>query len=347
VGRQTLSVVVPNYNHGAYVREALDAILGQSFQPSEVIVIDDASTDNSVAVIEEVAGCFPVVRLQRNEINRGVWWNINWGLSEAAGDFVYFGAADDKVLPDFFEKSMALLRAHPEAGLCSTLTRVMGADGLDQGVLPTAVVSNRPAYFSPKQVSGLLSSIGLWIQGNTVILRRQPLLDAGAFCPELHSLADSFVDQVVALRHGACFIPEPLAAWRALPDTFSRQSFRNPRTRFAMVSRAIELMEGRYRDDFPPRYAGAWQREIAFDAGRAGANEVRSQHAAWLSERLLAMRVSERTRTALLALGIALVRVEWSLRLSVLMTTAPPHVLRRVFHRVLQRLLPGRRQYVA
>ena len=50
--RPTLSIVVPNYNHGHYLPECLDSILSQSWPPDELIVIDEASTDNSVAVIE-------------------------------------------------------------------------------------------------------------------------------------------------------------------------------------------------------------------------------------------------------------------------------------------------------
>jgi len=49
----TLSVMMTNYNYGRYIAEALEAILTQSFQPKEVILVDDASTDNSIEVINE------------------------------------------------------------------------------------------------------------------------------------------------------------------------------------------------------------------------------------------------------------------------------------------------------
>src|SRR4051812_21669960 len=119
MSRSSLSVVMPNYNHSHYIGEALEAILGQTFRPMEVIVVDDASTDNSVEVIEQFVRRDSAVRLLRNEQNSGPVPTVNLGLKQASGDYVYTMAADDKILPTFFEKSMNLLAQYPQAGLCS------------------------------------------------------------------------------------------------------------------------------------------------------------------------------------------------------------------------------------
>ena len=91
----TLSVVVPNYNHARYLKAALDAHLEQTEAPCEVIVVDDASTDDSRAIVEDVAARNPRVRLIRVARNGGVNAAMNLGLREAGGDFVCFSAADD------------------------------------------------------------------------------------------------------------------------------------------------------------------------------------------------------------------------------------------------------------
>src|ERR1044071_8971404 len=98
-----LSVLMPNFNHGRFLPEALDAILGQSYQPFEVIVIDDASTDNSVEILERFAARHSCIRLVRNEQNMGVMHNVNHLLNLASGDYLLFAAADDVILPGFFE----------------------------------------------------------------------------------------------------------------------------------------------------------------------------------------------------------------------------------------------------
>src|SRR5262245_27676203 len=64
-----LSVVIPNYNHAPYLPRCLGALLSQSVLPREIIVLDDASTDNSVAVVKCLAGRSPLIRLVRNEQN--------------------------------------------------------------------------------------------------------------------------------------------------------------------------------------------------------------------------------------------------------------------------------------
>jgi glycosyltransferase involved in cell wall biosynthesis len=61
----TISVVLPNYNHAEYIGEALEAILSQSVRPKEVIVVDDNSTDGSIAVIEKFLRRDSIIRLIR------------------------------------------------------------------------------------------------------------------------------------------------------------------------------------------------------------------------------------------------------------------------------------------
>jgi glycosyltransferase involved in cell wall biosynthesis len=95
----TLSVVLPNYNHAKFVGRALAALLGQEHAADEIIVIDDGSTDDSVAVIERIAAAAPTIRLLRNPSNIGVIPTLQRGLEAAHGTYIYFAASDDWVFP--------------------------------------------------------------------------------------------------------------------------------------------------------------------------------------------------------------------------------------------------------
>ncbi len=108
-----LSVVVANYNQAHYLPGTLEELENQSVRPLEVIVVDDASTDNSRAVVEDFAAAHSYVRLVRQVKNLGVNATFNRGLEEAAGDYVYFFSADDHVTPDFAKTYLSLLAAHP------------------------------------------------------------------------------------------------------------------------------------------------------------------------------------------------------------------------------------------
>src|SRR5260370_22041932 len=68
----TVSVLLPNYNHAAFLPRALQALANQTLQAAEIIIVDDASSDESVAIIESYATSLPNLRLIRNSQNLGV-----------------------------------------------------------------------------------------------------------------------------------------------------------------------------------------------------------------------------------------------------------------------------------
>ena len=254
-----LSVVMPNYNHAHYISEALEAILAQSFRPLEVIVVDDGSSDNSIEVIETFARRDRLVCLLRNERNMGVVFSANLGLEHAAGDYVYWVSADDRVLPGFFEKAMNLLAQHPQAGVCSALVLAMDEHGQDLGLIPTPVISRTPCFVSPEKAVALLLRHDSWIVDATTIFRRAAM-PAEGLIPELRSHCSKFMSKVIALKYGACFIPEPLAVWRRTESCFSFTTGADPDAMLDIMHYAGQLMRSTYRDLFPPDYVDYWER---------------------------------------------------------------------------------------
>ena len=212
----SLSVIIPNYNHAAYLPRALDAILAQSFQPCEVLVVDDASTDESLAVIDRYAREHPIVQEIRNPHNLGVVATLNRGASLATGSYLYLAAADDYVLPGFFEKALALLTAHPEAGLCRADDSFRIGDG---PIVPNpANWGERVGYLTP---DGVCKALTWTIPGHATIVRRDAMFGVGGFRPSLKWYCDWFANVAIAFRHGACHIPEPMAVRVLMPDNYS------------------------------------------------------------------------------------------------------------------------------
>ncbi len=263
----TLSVVVSNYNHARYLPEALQAILGQSLRPMEVIVIDDCSTDDSVEVIEAFARQDPVVRLYRNEKNRGVIFSTNRGLSIASGKYVYFGAADDRICPGLFEKSMDLLSKNPEAGLCSALLKLIGPGGEDRGWISTPVISQGPCFLPPEKVIAGLTAYGFWFTGQTIVYRRDAILnDTDGFLEELAHRTDHFVDYVVAAKYGACFIPEVLATYRILASGYAETVFDNEELSRSTFTKLLDLMRTtKYAPLFPENFVSTLENRGWYD----------------------------------------------------------------------------------
>ena len=275
-----VSVVIPNYNHARYLPRCLDAVYAQDVAAGEVIVIDDASTDGSVELVERYAQRFPNLRLLRNPANRGVVDGMNRGLREARGDYLVFAAADDWILPGLLSRSLALLGRHPQAGLCSALSLQATDEGGATRPLPTAVVLDRAGYIPPARALSLLMQEDAWFVGNTVVIRKDAVLQMGGYRRELASFCDGFVYQQVALRHGACFIPEPLAVWRLLGTGYSASTVVNAERAAGIREHALRLMTGEFRALFPDQYVTRWQRRWAYVAVHGALRSGRLDHAA-------------------------------------------------------------------
>ena len=243
----TLSVIVPNYNHSKYLPRSLGALGEQSKFLTEIIVIDDGSTDNSVAVIQQLAAKYPVIKLHRNEQNMGCHHSVERAIDLALGDYLYFAAADDEVMPGLFEKSLALLEKHPEAALCATIGVFCEvATGINW--CWGGGISTSPRYLSPAALLAVEKRGDLYIAPHSAIMKRGPLVEVGKFLTELKSACDWYAMQVVAFRHGICFVPEPLATFYILPNAYYQRLLHDKiehRKMLEQLLRRLHLPENR------------------------------------------------------------------------------------------------------
>lgn len=122
--RNLVSTIIPVRNRPAMLAEAVQSVLGQLHRPIEVIIVDDASSDQTPAVAQELASDHPdVVHVIALDEPSGPGPARNLGLANARGEFVQYLDSDDLLEPGKFEAQVAALRKHPEAGLAYGLTR--------------------------------------------------------------------------------------------------------------------------------------------------------------------------------------------------------------------------------
>lgn len=119
-----VTVLMPIHNGEAFVAGAVESILGQTFRDFEFLIIDDGSTDRSVAIIDGYGDSR--IRLVRNERRIELIRTLNRGLGLASGKYVARMDADDISLPERLEKQIAFLEAYPEVGACGTWVATMG-----------------------------------------------------------------------------------------------------------------------------------------------------------------------------------------------------------------------------
>lgn len=121
-----LSIVIPLYNKAAYIARTLASVMTQSVRPFEVVIVDDGSSDNGVAVIEALQ--LATVRVIR-QANGGVSAARNRGIREARGSHVLFLDADDEYRPGFLAQILLLIAQFPAAGLYACNYQRVREDG--------------------------------------------------------------------------------------------------------------------------------------------------------------------------------------------------------------------------
>jgi len=231
----TVSVLLPNYNHAHFISTALSALAAQTRPPDEIIVIDDASTDDSLAVIESFLDELPQLRILRNSRNLGVNEAINRGLIEARGSHVVCSAADDWLEADFIARMSEAVAAHPEGRVCvSNYVQYYEAeqrrvDHRRDSELGPWFAAEGPEYFSPEIFRRLLTRGFVWLPLNTALIERAALLTINGYDPDLRWHADWFATYTLAFRHGFTVVPEPLSVFRVAPASYSGTGMRDPR----------------------------------------------------------------------------------------------------------------------
>ena len=126
--RETVSVIVPNFNYAQFLPQRLESIFQQSYLPHEVIFLDDASTDNSIDVATTLLNKSGIpFKILANEMNEGIYAQWRRGIEVAAGDWVWIAEADDSCRPHFLE--YLLRQANDDTNIAFSQSEIIDQDG--------------------------------------------------------------------------------------------------------------------------------------------------------------------------------------------------------------------------
>lgn len=240
----TLSVIIANYNHAEFLPGALEAFMGQTRPADEIIVVDDASTDNSLEVLDTFKKRMPNLIVIACEKNQGTLAASAIGTAAARGTYLYLAGADDRVAPRLVEATLDILQQHPTAGLCCGKGAFFGdTDRVWNGYVPCETST----FFPPPQVAEVCTHPLFEIPSWTIVFRRDVFLKWGGLQSDLAWNCDWFAAYLCAFDQGLCFVPEVLGNYRLERTAYGAKSVTNQQEQVRLIQAILcRLAEAKY-----------------------------------------------------------------------------------------------------
>ena len=199
---KTVSVIIPTFNYGRFLRAAIDSALAQTHAPLEILVVDDGSTDETADVAASYGERVRFIRQQ----HAGVCAARNNGIANARGEYVAFLDSDDVWLPEKLAKQLARFEADPELGLVHC-----GAERFDESGTLVVNLDGLEGWIAP-QLLRLDSEV--IAAGSAILVPRRIADEIGGFDTGLAQAEDWDFAYRVAVRYRVGFVREVLVRYR-------------------------------------------------------------------------------------------------------------------------------------
>jgi glycosyltransferase involved in cell wall biosynthesis len=245
-----VSVVIPAYNRAASIGAAIDSVLRQTFTDFELVVVDDGSTDDTLAAARRITD--PRLRVIAAPHNMGAAGARNLGVAEARGTWIAFQDSDDEWLPEKLAKQMARLATPADSTTGSTNWVACYCGLLTVGALNARPGERTALRYVPdpsvKPVEGdILESLLVrnLISTQTLMVRRDLFLALGCFDEETTPIEDWDLAVRLACRGPIAFVDEPLVHQHFSPNSITRWAKRRRESQQRLVTKNMPLFASR------------------------------------------------------------------------------------------------------
>lgn len=224
----TVSVIIPVYNGQKTIKQTIDSVLNQTFPLTEVIIINDGSTDGTLAIVQNISDS----RLKVFSFtNSGLSTSRNRGLSYASGKYISFIDADDIWTPDKIELQFNALQGNIQASVAYSWTDYINADGkfVKSGRHPTA---NGDIYHK-------LLIYNILENGSNPLIRREALTTVGNFDESLTAAEDWDMWLRLASQYEFVVVPQVQILYRVSIDSMSTNLKRQESASLKVIERAF------------------------------------------------------------------------------------------------------------
>ncbi|RRF98017.1 MAG: glycosyltransferase family 2 protein [Coriobacteriaceae bacterium] len=215
-----VSIIVPVYNVRPYLRECIDSLVMQTYENTEIILVDDGSTDGSSALCDELAS-FSKNIFVRHQSNKGLSGARNTGLAASHGSYLTFVDSDDWLAPDMIERCMNLINAF-KADACGVTFNLAYPDGR---FIPNETFATEPQCYGTKEaLSRYLFNTNLTVCVCGKVWSKE--LWENVRCPEGKLHEDQHTTyRLIGEAKKVVFDPDPLYFYRQREGSIGHSSF--------------------------------------------------------------------------------------------------------------------------
>lgn len=220
-----ISICIPTYNGEKYLRECLDTVLAQSYENIEIVIVDDKSSDGTVALINEYIKRDTRINFYLNGTNLGLVANWNKCIELSKGEWIKFVFQDDYILPDCLEKILNAAANSDSLVACKRTFLVDEAADMstkryykDEVVtFSTLGVPDKPCFIEPERISQMavdnicMNFIG---EPTSIMFKRSLINKVGLFNNNLSQICDLEYCLRIATNYGVTYVPEQLTRFR-------------------------------------------------------------------------------------------------------------------------------------
>jgi glycosyltransferase involved in cell wall biosynthesis len=224
-----VSIVFPAYNAMAYLPQAYQSALAQTFTDYEILIVNDGSSDNIEEWVNQITD--PRVRYIPQK-NQGAQGARNTGIYNAQGEYVAFLDADDLWEATKLEKQVRLLDENPEVGLVDTWITLIDREGNSKGWVHASTAEG--------QIWSEIIQEPTIICGSSPMIRRECFDHVGVFDPRLRYAGDWDLWIRIASRYAFAVVKEPLVRYRIHPQNTSKNCRGMARDCRTVIERAFE-----------------------------------------------------------------------------------------------------------
>lgn len=250
-----LSIVIPLYNKEKQIGDTLRSVLAQTYQDFEIVIVDDGSTDNSIAEVKKLSD--PRIRVISQE-NAGVSAARNTGISAAKGEYIALIDGDDVWKPEFLSTIISLIKKYPNCDVFASKYELHDVNG---SVIPT-IINNLPFSSEEGIISNyfeVASCSNPPICSSSVVASKHAFNSILGFPVGIKSGEDLLTWARLACRYQIAYSNKTLASCLVEGYKISEKPKRVP-AEDDYVGRQLEALDKEFHTPFLKQYISLWHK---------------------------------------------------------------------------------------